>query len=298
MSAFKEAERCSKGRRLPERLDRLVYLLVIFKRSSLQDDLLKIISSLVCAIERIENKIEHTNITGDTIPIAGKFGHTIGGHLDPKWTRLKGSASSADRDKEGLRLEIHGGKDNDGNKQMAIMEFLCPAKQEERRRSYQALTAEDEDDKNGEEDGMDKSGEETDDGDGGTIKLLSWDNEDNTKTLRLKWDTKRACEDAAEEGSGSSKGHWGFFTWFILMFVSYDPNSIQSTDTRSSVFMAVAAYLIFSSWLNYNRYSARGWDLVPHSDTIRDLPYLFRDWIRRVVDTVQGGGSRGGYSAV
>ncbi len=73
---------------------------------------------------------------------------------------------------------------------------------------------------------------------------------------------------------------------------------VPLADKNSSVFMGVAAYLIFGSWLNYNRYSARGWDLVPHSDTIRDLPYLFRDWIRRVVETVQGGGSRGGYSAV
>lgn len=68
--------------------------------------------------------------------------------------------------------------------------------------------------------------------------------------------------------------------------------------TGYSVFLGVAAYLIFGSWINYNRYSARGWDLVPHSETLRDLPYLFKDWMRRVVSTVQGGGSRGGYSAV
>lgn len=40
------------------------------------------------------------------------------------------------------------------------------------------------------------------------------------------------------------------------------------------------------------------WDLLPHSDTIRDLPYLLKDFVRRVISTVQGGGSRGGYSAV
>ena len=62
--------------------------------------------------------------------------------------------------------------------------------------------------------------------------------------------------------------------------------------------MATAAYLIFGSWLNYNRYGARGWDLLPHGDTIRDVPYLMKDWTRRVVNTIQGGGSRGGYSAV
>lgn len=62
--------------------------------------------------------------------------------------------------------------------------------------------------------------------------------------------------------------------------------------------MLTAAYLIFGSWLNYTRYGARGWDLLPHGDTIRDVPYLMKDWTRSVLNTVQGSGSRGGYSAV
>lgn len=69
-------------------------------------------------------------------------------------------------------------------------------------------------------------------------------------------------------------------------------------DGKYSVFMSVAAYLIFGSWLNYNRYGARGWDLLPHGDAIRDVPYLMKDWLRRVLNSVQGAGSRGGYSAV
>lgn len=64
------------------------------------------------------------------------------------------------------------------------------------------------------------------------------------------------------------------------------------------LFLGIAAYLIFGSWLNYNRYGARGWDLLPHGDTIRDIPYLFKDWSRKVVETVTGGSTRGGYSAV
>jgi len=66
----------------------------------------------------------------------------------------------------------------------------------------------------------------------------------------------------------------------------------------SSVFLGTAAYLIFGSWLNYNRYGARGWDALPHADTIRDVPYLLKEWTRRVINTLQGSGSRGGYSAV
>lgn len=59
----------------------------------------------------------------------------------------------------------------------------------------------------------------------------------------------------------------------------------------------MAGYLVFGAWLNYNRYGARGWDLLPHGDTIRDIPYILKDWGRRVLGMVQGGG-RGGYSAV
>lgn len=70
--------------------------------------------------------------------------------------------------------------------------------------------------------------------------------------------------------------------------------------TLNSVFLGAAAYLIFGSWLNYTRYGARGWDLVPHGDAIRDLPYIVADWGRTAVNTVQGRShaSRGGYSAV
>lgn len=68
--------------------------------------------------------------------------------------------------------------------------------------------------------------------------------------------------------------------------------------TFDSLFLAIAAYLIFGSWLNYNRYGARGWDLLPHGDAIRDIPYIAKDFARKVAGTVQGGGSRGGYAAV
>ena len=74
--------------------------------------------------------------------------------------------------------------------------------------------------------------------------------------------------------------------------------------------MVIAAYVIYSAFLNYSRYGAgSGWDLLPHSDTLRDMffpletgltfsPYLVRDFANHVISTVKGGSSRGGYSAV
>jgi len=41
------------------------------------------------------------------------------------------------------------------------------------------------------------------------------------------------------------------------------------------------------------------WDLLPHGDTLRDIPYLVKDFARKVIHTVNGGGGRrAGYSAV
>ena len=178
----------------------------------LQNTLINLFSwLLVCAIERLTNTVENITTILKTIPIAGAFSHTTGGALDPKWTRLRSSASSADRENEGLRLEMHGGN-NDGKKQKAIFEFLCdaPLGDTKSRDLSETLTAV------GEE-GHDKSGEEVADGHEGNIKLWSWEDEGDETVLRLKWITKYACEDAKDGGSGSTSGHWGFFTWFIIM---------------------------------------------------------------------------------
>ena len=115
---------------------------------------------------------------------------------------MKSSESSADRVKEGIRLQIGGGR-YDGKDQKAIVEFLCNAKKEE-----ETLTVED--------DGDHKYGDAVDDEHGGLIELLSWEDEEDAKVLRLEWRTQCACEDA-KDGDSSNSGQWGFFTWFILM---------------------------------------------------------------------------------
>ena len=155
------------------------------------------------------------------------------------------------------------------------------------------------DDDNGNKDEEeDRSGLAIDDGQGGTLKYISWAPEGGSTVLRLEWETTHACENSSAPTNSSSSGHWGFFTWFIIMYVLVMSVVVFRLTENISVFLGVAAYLIFGSWLNYNRLGTTGFDSVPHADTIRDLPYLFRDWMRRVVDTVQGGHSRAGYSAV
>ena len=128
---------------------------------------------------------------------------------------MKSSSSSADREREGIRLQIGGGKDEDGKKQKAIIEFLCSPNhkyEDPPKDTPEVFAAEDDEEGDGEQ-----GSEEVDDEHGGRIKILSWNDEDEFKVLRLKWTTQYACEDAKDRGDNESAGHWGFFTWFILM---------------------------------------------------------------------------------
>lgn len=182
----------------------------------------------VCGLQRTFNSIENVTIISGAIPIAGEYGAgSTGEALDPKVTRLKTSDSPSDRQKEGLRLLLHGAKyppTKSGKKQQAIIDFLCDRKEQDRRRQIPWITKSDE---NG-EDGGDGNGDgdegsnpadgrEIDDGQGGKLKFLSYDEVEDVKVLSLEWTTKYACEDSSSGGSGTSSGHWGFFTWLIIM---------------------------------------------------------------------------------
>lgn len=227
--------------------------------------------TFVCGTEHITNGND-TGTLSKIIPIAGSYQTSSGRALDPTLTRLK----SSDSQKEGIRIELHGGKYGK-RKQQAVIEMLCDRDRtgldDEDAKSRKKRTNDDEKKDSGKEgDGKEEKKKPS-------LQFKSYGPVDDVDVLRLDWLTKYACEDVDDDGKPSN--HWGFFTWLIII-----------------LFLCTAAYLIFGSWLNYNRYGARGWDLLPHGDTIRDIPYIMKDWGRRVVSTIQGPGSRGGYSAV
>ncbi|KAH0614093.1 uncharacterized protein H6S33_005979 [Morchella sextelata] len=233
----------------------------------------------VCGIERIGQEGDETPLVA-VIPIAGDI---EGRHTDEVVERLKTSTAPTDQGKEGLRVVLHGGLYNNA-KQQAIVDFICDpdktglegdepdeTEPEEAGKTEGVARRSPEEDKGGDKEKKDRS-----------LKYVSYESVEGKHTLRLEWKTKYACETATGgDGSPDSGSGWGFFTWFIII-----------------LFLGIAAYLIFGSWLNYNRYGARGWDLLPHGDTIRDVPYLLKEWCRRVIGTLQRGGGRGGYSAV
>ncbi|KAI1389204.1 autophagy-related protein 27 [Hypoxylon trugodes] len=270
--------------------------------------------SRVCAIKRLGDTFEKA------IPIAGDLENHGGHPLDSEITRLDNS----DTGKQGLLVVLKGGIDrtDSGHKrdQKAIIEFLCDKDRNGTEGEYDPtddkyessddplmaratnplLFRADDDGDNGDDGGDGNDGNDGDDGETPKEVQLGIKNDPSlifrsyapseedpeVDVLRLTWLSKYACEKRDDNGSDDGPDekpspHWGFFTWLVIL-----------------VFLGTAAYLIFGSWLNYNRYGARGWDLIPHGDTIRDIPYLLKDWTRRVLNTVQGSGSRGGYSAV
>jgi len=246
----------------------------------------------VCAIEHsLNGEDDHVS---KIVAIAGGLENVGGSAFDVKVTRLSTSDSNSDSEKEGVRLVLGGGKhplhgpSKEKRGQSAVIEFLCNKNMTGDENEW---TSEDkyerlvrrEDDKENEEEG-ESSLEHQLKKDGAALIWESYKEEKDADVLRMTWYTKHACEDkrdSGDEDADDSGASWGFFTWIFII-----------------VFLGIAAYLIFGSWLNYNRYGARGWDLLPHGDTLRDVPYLIKDWVRRVLNTVQGTGSRGGYSAV
>lgn len=129
------------------------------------------------------------------------------------------------------------------------------------------------------------------------IKLISWDG----KQLKIETRSPFACPQPRRDGDNddNNDNRGG------------DKNRDQPGSTGGGVsfgsiikwmFIIGILLLVFvfaaRAFIDYRRYGVTGLDLLPQSDTIRDLPYLVRDFFRKIANTFAGGPSRGGYSAV
>jgi autophagy-related protein 27 len=167
----------------------------------------------VCSIVRVINKHDKTDFISDAFPIAGELNGAGGGYSDVKWTRLKTSKLDTDAGKEGVRLEINGGfrtVDDVNKKQKAFVEFLCDTSLEGDERLW--IPKEEYEDENI------KRGEEIAGG-GPSLQFVNYTLGKDEDVLKLLWKTRYACEKPKEEDNEKRKSHWGFFTWFIIMYV-------------------------------------------------------------------------------
>jgi hypothetical protein len=180
----------------------------------------------VCGIESVYNSVDDTEmIVEGVIPIAGNYETTNGKGLEPKFSRLK----SEDTQREGLRMELHGGQFNKKN-QMAIIEFQC----DPNRSGNEGFEAADGKTISARAAGLfnlrgvgamgmgslaKEDAEDEKEDDGKSLTFVSYGStDDKTDLLRLNWRTKYACEDFEDDDDSSGKSsHWGFFTWFVIM---------------------------------------------------------------------------------
>lgn len=190
-------------------------------------------SYIACAIESDYNLADHTSTVTKVIPIAGQYAGSHGRFLEPYWTRLKNSASNSDANKEGLRVELHGGRypfeKSSGRQQKAIIEFEC----DRNRTGLEGAEGDSRDKIDDQEDAEslvlrtaedDNKDDETTPSNNTSLEFISYRSEGEGDkefdVLRLHWKTKFACEGMTEHkpSSGNKSGkHWGFFTWFLIM---------------------------------------------------------------------------------
>lgn len=172
----------------------------------------------------------------EVITIAGELQDHGGGALDPKFTRLKSSESTADAQKEGVRIVVYGGRhpqQSSGREQRAIIEMLCDkdrtGKEGEwnpKDDKYEVVPEE------ASEDGAARwrKRADGDEGDGKSEHQLLMPNASlifdsygpmadngNVDVLRLTWHTKYACEGLPADEYPKKSEHWGFFTWLVIL---------------------------------------------------------------------------------
>jgi hypothetical protein len=131
---------------------------------------------------------------------------------------------------------------------------------------------------------------------GATVELECSDTDDNPiyigyslqeKVAKLHWKTKAACGQkdeikpppADEGGDETSEGMSRWTIFFIFFFVGF------------------CLYFGLGALYNSRTYNARGWDLLPHSDFWRDLPYLIKDLVMAVYNSFSSR-RHGGYMSV
>lgn len=169
------------------------------------------------------------------VAIAGNLQDHGGTGFDVEAKRLKDSDSNSDSQKEGVLLVLKGGKNpldgpvKERRPQKAVLEFICDHDKTGLEGEWRSEDRYDGDDKKlrRRDDEKEEEGESAlehqlkhDD------TALLWEGykpEGDEDVLRLTWKTKYACEEKRDDDKPdndddeTSKGSWGFFTWFVIM---------------------------------------------------------------------------------
>jgi hypothetical protein len=175
----------------------------------------------VCGFQTI-TPIEGSGVETDPFPIAG-YDHLGGGTKDSEASLLR----KEDPDSEGVRVKISGGQYREDLRSKykpaaAEIKFMCDPERSGLEGLHDVADTEvdesDEkrrlrDEKDDDDDGKDNN----DNPDNGrSLRFKSFKPVDDSYILKLDWRTKYACENYIRDHAPSG-GHWGFFTWLIIM---------------------------------------------------------------------------------
>ncbi|KAK9389381.1 autophagy-related protein 27 [Lipomyces mesembrius] len=119
--------------------------------------------------------------------------------------------------------------------------------------------------------------EVTHDADGNTIGLqvLSWDE----KSLHLQWNTSAVCgEQLVGVQQSTTSTAWNVVKYILI-----------------AALLILVAYFGITAYLNYRR-GATGVDLLPSSQAIVDIPYVARDFAKKVGSGFSTNSNRDGYA--
>ena len=143
-------------------------------------------------------------------------------------------------------MELHGG-DYVKRPQKAVINFIC-SKDETGNENLNSGDDK-EDDAEGDQKRQDEYEGEEEDYDQNSLHFKGYGPDGDMDILTLDWHTKYACEDYEkdEDEDGSKKGSWGFFTWFIVMYVPVTPSYIRrvfsSADKRIVVLSSALRHI-------------------------------------------------------
>ena len=116
--------------------------------------------------------------------------------------------------------------------------------------------------------------------------------------LQLQWNTPQACFNARRKPAQKQRRTGYFSLWWLYVWIAASWTLFFSvgSQTHSMIFVALM-YLGVGIWYNHHQYGATGWDLLPHRDMWRELPYVASDFWRHVSRTWQGSTPMGGNMA-
>ncbi|KAK7203919.1 autophagy-related protein 27 [Myxozyma melibiosi] len=217
----------------------------------------------VCGVQTIALQDE-TPFVAEVIPISGDLNGATAAHVAER--RI--GANTAKAGQSALSVNLVGGQWGDVEAMETFIDFACDPTLYDVTPDPAQLA----------DTGSDTAG----------LRFVSWDE----KTLNLRWDTAVVCDQELVKAAQNNNN-----------------NNNNETPTSSSTAYRITKYVLIgillfagayfgaTAYSNYRK-GATGVDLLPSSETVMDVPYVARDFVKKIASGFSRSEStRDGYAA-